>query len=293
MLAVYLKSYRGHTQGFYMGFWSQLCFLENLRYDMLWRRAKLRLIPKSLIFEQACALCLSLSRVCLRLLEASPEITKDMQWRFKRGKAMATNSSTLAWKIPWAEEPGGLQSMGSRRVGHNWATSLSLFPFMHWRRKWQPTPVFLPGESQGRWSLVGCRPWGCTVTWLKRLSSSSSSYDTGYWIAFLDVWWFKNINKNNKGRKSKEKKPFLECAHEERIPLETFQGQSVICFFFEGNRSAKERTSCYHYMERHVPVSFQTRIKLLIWELEYKTLMSKHFFLCPSLTGMMPCTQLV
>ena len=42
------------------------------------------------------------------------------------------------------------------------ATSLSLFTFMHWRRKWQPTPVFLPGESQGRWSLVGCRLWGRT-----------------------------------------------------------------------------------------------------------------------------------
>ena len=41
-------------------------------------------------------------------------------------------------------------------------TSLSLFPFMHWRRKWQPTPVFLPGESQGRGSLVGCRLWGHT-----------------------------------------------------------------------------------------------------------------------------------
>ena len=63
---------------------------------------------------------------------------------------MAPHSSTLAWKIPWMEEPGRLQSMGSRRVGHNWVTSLSLFTFMHWRRKWQPTPVFLPGESQGR-----------------------------------------------------------------------------------------------------------------------------------------------
>ena len=62
-------------------------------------------------------------------------------------------SSTLAWKIPWTEEPGGLQSMGSRRVRHDWATSLSLFTFMHWRRKWQPTSVFLPGESQGRQSL--------------------------------------------------------------------------------------------------------------------------------------------
>ena len=74
-------------------------------------------------------------------------------------KAMATHSSILAWKIPWTEEPGRLQSMGSIRVGHNWATSLSLFTFMHWRRKWQPTPVFLPGESQGWGSLVGCRLW--------------------------------------------------------------------------------------------------------------------------------------
>ena len=77
-------------------------------------------------------------------------------------KAMATHSSTLAWKIPRVEEPGRLQSLGSLGVGHNWATSLSLFPFVHWRRKWQPTPVFLPGESQGRGSLVGCRLWGRT-----------------------------------------------------------------------------------------------------------------------------------
>ena len=65
-------------------------------------------------------------------------------------KAVAIHSSTLAWEIPWTEEPGRLQSMGSRRVRHNWATSLSLFTVMRWRRKWQPTPVFLPGESQLR-----------------------------------------------------------------------------------------------------------------------------------------------
>ena len=74
---------------------------------------------------------------------------------------MATHSSTLAWKIPWAEA-GRLPSMGSLRVGHDWATSLSLFTFMHWRRKWQPTLILLPGESQGRGSLVGCRLWGHT-----------------------------------------------------------------------------------------------------------------------------------
>ena len=65
-------------------------------------------------------------------------------------------------KIPWTEEPGGLQSMGSQRVGHDWATSLSLSTLMHWRRKWQPSPVFLPGESQGWGSLVGCCLWGRT-----------------------------------------------------------------------------------------------------------------------------------
>ena len=69
---------------------------------------------------------------------------------------MAAHSSVLAWRIPGMGEPGGLQSMGSLRVGHDRVTSLSLFTFMHWRRKWQPTSVFLPGESQGRGSLVGC-----------------------------------------------------------------------------------------------------------------------------------------
>ena len=79
---------------------------------------------------------------------------------------MAPHFSTLAWKIPWVEEPGRLQSMGLWRVGHDWETLLSLFTFMHWRRKWQPTPVFLPGESQGV-----AQSW----TRLKRLSRSSSS----------------------------------------------------------------------------------------------------------------------
>ena len=70
-------------------------------------------------------------------------------------KAMAPHSSTLAWQIPWMEEPGRLQSMGSLGVRHDWPTSFWLFTFMHWRRKWL-------GEAQGRGSLVGCRLWGCT-----------------------------------------------------------------------------------------------------------------------------------
>ena len=93
---------------------------------------------------------------------------------------MATHSSILAWKIPWMEEPGRLQSTESQRVGHDWATSLTGLPWwlsskeptcqcrthrfdswvrkILWRRKWQPTPVFLPGKSHGQRSLAGYSP---------------------------------------------------------------------------------------------------------------------------------------
>ena len=88
---------------------------------------------------------------------------------------MAPHSSTLAWKIPWMEEPGRLQSMGLLRVGHDWATSLSLFTFMHWRRKWQPTQCSClenPREGGAWWAAI------CEVaqsqTRLKQLSSSSN-----------------------------------------------------------------------------------------------------------------------
>ena len=97
-------------------------------------------------------------------------------------KAMAPHSSTLAWKIPWMEEPGRVQSKGSLRIRHDWATSLSLFTFMHWRRKWQPTPVFLPGESQGQRSLVGCHLWDriesdtTEVTWQQQQQHSKQKH---------------------------------------------------------------------------------------------------------------------
>ena len=60
--------------------------------------------------------------------------------------------------------------------------SLSLFTFMHWRRKWQPTPLFLPGESQGWGSLVGCRQWGRTesdtteVTWQQQADFKANGH---------------------------------------------------------------------------------------------------------------------
>ena len=74
---------------------------------------------------------------------------------------MAHHSSTLAWKIPWLEEPGRLQSMGWVASSQTRLSDFT-FTFMPWRSKWQPIPVFLPGESQGQRSLVGCRLWGRT-----------------------------------------------------------------------------------------------------------------------------------
>ena len=101
---------------------------------------------------------------------------------YRSEKAMAPHSSSLAWKIPWTEKPGRLQLMRSLRVGHDWATSLSLFTFMLWRRKWQPTPLFLPGESKDGgawWAAV----YGVTQSQirLKQLSSSSSMYGCESW----------------------------------------------------------------------------------------------------------------
>ena len=119
-------------------------------------------IPEPLLHHQVWLILSPLSPAC-PVPYFQDVIYTDKGILLSSEKAMAPHSSTLAWKIPWMEEPGGLQSMGLLRVRHDWVTSLSLFTSMHWRRKWQPTPVFLPGESQGRGSLVGCCLWGRTV----------------------------------------------------------------------------------------------------------------------------------
>ena len=91
-----------------------------------------------------------------------PNLGNKMEFQLTE-KEGVLHSSTLAWKIPWTEELGKLQSMGSLRVRLDWATSLSLFTFMHWWRKWQRTPVLLPGKSHGLRSLVSCHLWGRRV----------------------------------------------------------------------------------------------------------------------------------
>ena len=114
---------------------------------------------------------------------------------------LAAHSNYSGQTIPWAFEYPSLTPLqyfclenpvdggawwaavhGVTRVRHNWATSLSLFTFMHWRRKWQPTPVFLPGESQGQeaW-LVAVSGVTQSRTWLKRRSISISIITYSYW----------------------------------------------------------------------------------------------------------------
>ena len=68
-------------------------------------------------------------------------------------KEITSHTSNLAWEIPWTEEPGGLQSMGSQRFRHDLVTETNIW-------KWQPTPVLLPGKSHGLRSLIGYSPWG-------------------------------------------------------------------------------------------------------------------------------------
>ena len=115
---------------------------------------------------------------------------------------MVTHSSTLVWELPWTEEPDELQSMGSQRVGHDWVNSLSLFTFMHWRRKWQPTPVFLPGESQdgGAW-WAAVYEVAQSRTWLMRLSSIRihklqcwNIMEYVYVFIFMISWLWVNYN---------------------------------------------------------------------------------------------------
>ena len=96
------------------------------------------------------------------IIEKAREFQKNIYFCFIAEKAVVPHSSTLVWKIPWMEESGRLQSRGCKELDTTERLHFHFFTFMHWRRKWQPTPVFLPGESQGQGSLAGCRLWGRT-----------------------------------------------------------------------------------------------------------------------------------
>ena len=78
---------------------------------------------------------------------------------------------------------GGAWQAAAHGVSKSWtwlSNSLSLFTFLHWRRKWQPTPVFLPGESLGWRSLVGCCLWGCTESDMTKTTQQQQQHSTIY-----------------------------------------------------------------------------------------------------------------
>ena len=120
---------------------------------------------------------------------------------------MAPHFSTLAWKIPWMQEPGGLQSMGLLRVRHDWATSLSLFTFMHWRRKWQPTPVFLPGEFQGQGE-----PGGLPSLGLHRVGHDWSDLATAATLPSSFFTWECGRSKGFRKMTSAQSRPTLKSS---------------------------------------------------------------------------------
>ena len=121
-------------------------------------------------------------------------------------KAMAPHSSTLAWKIPWMEEPGRLQSMGLRRVWHEWETSLSLYLSCIGEGNGTPLQCSClenPRDRGASWAAV----YGIAQsrTRLKWLSSSSSSSD--YLEELLSSFTpCRNVKKKTKKQKKKTKK---------------------------------------------------------------------------------------
>ena len=121
---------------------------------------------------------------------ADLDLISGFNWEDPLEKGMTTLSNILAWRTPWTEEPGRLQSMGSQRVRHDLATDTWGFPSgaskgpacqcrrrkrirfdpwvgkILWRRKRQPTPVSLPGESHGQVQTIQTRGLGkvCKVS---------------------------------------------------------------------------------------------------------------------------------
>ena len=109
---------------------------------------------------------------------------------------MAPHSSTLAWKIPWTEDPGGPQSMGSLRVGHDWATSMSLSLSCIGKGNGNPLKYSClenPRDGGAWWTAVYVVEQ--SQTRLKRLSSSSSlALFIMYWLFFISPSCLLNIS---------------------------------------------------------------------------------------------------
>ena len=110
---------------------------------------------------------------------------KSLSWEDPLEKELATHSSILAWKIPWTEEPGGLQSMGSQRVGHDWTTNTFTFKQGEWAAHAQKTrtPWWLSGQS----------------FWKAAFGVTAAGYKTFFWLVGGKVtgWCFGNLNQSS------------------------------------------------------------------------------------------------
>ena len=99
-------------------------------------------------------------------------------------KEMATHSNILAWKIPWMENLVGYSPWGCKESDTTERLHFLSCYSSFWRRKWQPTPVFLPGESHGRRGLVGYGLWGCKES---DMTEQLTHTHTGGFE--LKIWW--------------------------------------------------------------------------------------------------------
>jgi len=100
---------------------------------------------------------------------------------------MATHSSILAWRIPWTEEPGGLQPMGSQRIGHDWTTNTlatSCEELTHWKRLWCWEGLGAGGEGDDR----GWDGWMASLTRWTWVWVNSGSF-TGRPGVLRFMWW--------------------------------------------------------------------------------------------------------
>ena len=135
------------------GAWWAIQFMDSQRVGHNWASEHWKQVLKSLRTSLVAQTVKCLSTMWETQVRA-------LGWEDPLEKETAIHSSTIAWKIPWTEEPGRLQSMGPQRVRHDWATSLSLSTFLKWQNYRNEEPV---SGCQGmrrelRWDRSGC---GC------------------------------------------------------------------------------------------------------------------------------------
>ena len=128
-------------------------------------------------------------KLVTQMVKCLPAMWESQVWSLgqedPREKEVAPHSSTLAWKIPWMEEPGRLQSMGSQRVRHDWEISLLLFNLLlactyvssMWIKMWFCSLLDSVGESEGRMVRANGIET-CMLSYVKWIDSPGSMHET-------------------------------------------------------------------------------------------------------------------